>query len=44
MMAVEASVTAVGTLEINAVPLAPLVDKERWKIELSVRHGDVPTT
>jgi molecular chaperone DnaK (HSP70) len=40
----QASVTAVGTLEINAVPLAPLVDKERWKIELSVRHGDVPTT
>ncbi len=40
----QASVTAVGTLEINAVPLAPLVDKERWKIELSVRHGDVPST
>ena len=38
----QASVTAVGTLELNAVPLAPLVDKERWKIELSVRHGDVP--
>ena len=38
----QASVTAVGTLEINAVPLAPVADKERWKIELSVRHGDVP--
>lgn len=40
----QASVTAVGTLEINAVPLAPLLEKERWKIELSVRHGDVPST
>jgi hypothetical protein len=38
----QASVTALGTLEINAVPFAPLVDKERWKIELSVRHGEVP--
>lgn len=38
----QASVTAVGTLEINAVPLTALVDEERWKIELSVRHGHAP--
>jgi hypothetical protein len=34
-----ASVTEVGTLLIEAVPTAPLVADERWKIELSVREG-----
>ena len=35
----EASVTEVGTLLLEAVPTAPLKKDERWKIELSVR-GD----
>jgi hypothetical protein len=35
----QASVTAVGTLLIEAVPLAPLTRDERWKVELGVR-GD----
>jgi hypothetical protein len=30
-------VTAIGTLEIEAVPLTPKKKDERWKIELSVR-------
>jgi hypothetical protein len=34
-----ASVTEVGTLLLEAVPMAPKADGERWKIELSVR-GD----
>jgi len=33
----EASVTEVGTLLLEAVPVAPLKKDERWKIELSVR-------
>lgn len=34
-----ASITEVGTLLLEAIPLAPRKDDERWKIELSVR-GD----
>jgi hypothetical protein len=33
----QASVTAVGSLLIEAVPLSPLVPNERWKVELNVR-------
>ena len=33
----EASITAVGTLLLEAVPTTPLQPDERWKIELSVR-------
>lgn len=33
-----ASVTAIGTLLVEAVPLSPLVPDERWKVELSVRE------
>jgi hypothetical protein len=32
-----ASVTEVGTLLLEAVPVAPMADDERWKIELNVR-------
>ncbi len=35
-----ASVTAVGTLLVEAVPLAPVKPNERWKVELSVRQGE----
>jgi hypothetical protein len=35
----QASVTAVGSLMIEAVPLTPLVANERWKVELNVRGG-----
>jgi len=34
-----ARVTEVGTLLVEAIPLAPRVADERWKIELSVRGG-----
>jgi hypothetical protein len=34
-----ASVTPVGTLELEAVPLEPLKADERWKVELNVRHA-----
>ena len=34
-----ASITPVGTLLLEAVPLQPLEPGERWKIELSVREG-----
>jgi hypothetical protein len=34
-----ASITPVGTLLIEAVPLEPLNEDERWKVELSVRGG-----
>jgi hypothetical protein len=37
----QASVTAIGTLKLDAVAQAPLVPDERWQIELSVRHGGV---
>jgi molecular chaperone DnaK (HSP70) len=35
----QASVTAIGTLKLEAIALSPLVPDERWQIELSVRHG-----
>lgn len=35
----QASVTAIGTLKIDAVAREPLTADERWQIELSVRHG-----
>jgi molecular chaperone DnaK (HSP70) len=34
----EAQVTAIGTLRLDARPLAPLTPDERWKVELSVRR------
>jgi hypothetical protein len=34
----KASVTAIGTLLVEAIPLEPLVVDERWKVELSVRE------
>ena len=34
-----ASITAIGTLLLEAVPLEPLLPDERWKIELSVRES-----
>lgn len=34
----QASITAIGTLKLEAVARAPLVPNERWQIELSVRH------
>jgi len=35
----QASVTAIGTLKLEAIAQAPLSVDERWQIELSVRHG-----
>ena len=35
----QASITAIGTLKLEAVAQAPLVPNERWQIELSVRHA-----
>lgn len=35
-----ASVTAVGTLELEAVPTAPQQPDEKWKVQLSVRSED----
>ena len=35
----QASVTAIGTLKLEALAQAPLTPDERWQIELSVRHG-----
>jgi molecular chaperone DnaK (HSP70) len=35
----QASVTAIGTLKLEAIAQAPLTPDERWQIELSVRHG-----
>jgi len=35
----QASVTAIGTLKLEALALTPLVPDERWQVELSVRHG-----
>jgi hypothetical protein len=35
----QASITAIGTLKLEAVAQTPLVPDERWQIELSVRHG-----
>ena len=33
----QASVTEVGTLLLEAIPIAPVAPDERWKIELNVR-------
>jgi hypothetical protein len=33
----QASMTAIGTLKLEAVPQAPLTPDERWQVELSVR-------
>jgi hypothetical protein len=35
----QASITAIGTLKLEAVAQAPVVPNERWQIELSVRHA-----
>jgi len=35
----QASVTAIGTLKLEAIAQAPIVADERWQIELSVRLG-----
>jgi molecular chaperone DnaK (HSP70) len=35
----QASVTAIGTLKLEAIAQTPIVPDERWQIELSVRHG-----
>ncbi|HYO93605.1 MAG TPA: Hsp70 family protein, partial [Polyangiaceae bacterium] len=37
-----ASVTPIGTLKLEAMPLAPLHPDERWKVELSVRREAAP--
>ncbi|MEI9952940.1 MAG: Hsp70 family protein [Pseudomonadota bacterium] len=36
----QASVTAIGTLKLEAIAQAPIVADERWQIELSVRLAD----
>jgi hypothetical protein len=36
----QASVTEVGTLLLEAIPLAPATPDERWKIELNVRAAE----
>jgi hypothetical protein len=38
----EAHVTAIGTLKLEAVPLSPLRADERWQVELNVRGGRTP--
>jgi hypothetical protein len=38
----QASITAIGTLKLDAIPQTPLVPDERWQIELSVRHAASP--
>jgi hypothetical protein len=35
-----ASVTAVGTLEVEAIPTRPYAPDERWRVELNVRSPD----
>ncbi len=35
----QASVTAIGTLKLEAIAQAPVIADERWQIELSVRLG-----
>ena len=34
----QAAITSVGSLLLEAVPVAPVVANERWKVELNVRH------
>ena len=33
----QAAVTSVGSLLLEAVPLSPIIANERWKVELNVR-------
>jgi molecular chaperone DnaK (HSP70) len=35
----QASISAVGTLKLEAIARQPLTRDERWQVELSVRHG-----
>jgi hypothetical protein len=35
-----ASVTPVGTLEVEAIPTQPMKPDERWRVELNVRSPD----
>jgi molecular chaperone DnaK (HSP70) len=35
----EAAVTAIGTLKLEARPLSPLTPDERWRVELNVRRA-----
>ena len=35
----QASVTAIGTLKLEAIARSPVTADERWQIELNVRHG-----
>jgi Hsp70 protein len=35
----QASMTAIGTLRLEAIARSPITPDERWQIELSVRHG-----
>jgi hypothetical protein len=35
----QASVTAIGTLKLEAIARTPIIADERWQIELSVRLG-----
>ncbi len=34
----QAAITSVGSLLLEAVPVTPVVPNERWKVELNVRH------
>ncbi len=38
----QAAVTSVGSLLLQAVPMSPVVPNERWKVELNVRHEGTP--
>jgi molecular chaperone DnaK (HSP70) len=38
----QASMTAIGTLKLEALAKSPLTPDERWQIELSVRHAALP--
>jgi len=38
----QASMTAIGTLKLEAVPQAPITPDERWQVELSVRRAPSP--
>jgi molecular chaperone DnaK (HSP70) len=35
----QASISAIGTLKLEAIARKPLTPDERWQVELSVRHG-----
>ncbi len=36
----KAQVTEIGTLDLEAVPLSPVVEGERWRVELNVRSRE----